>query len=112
MSRRSRMHRPPIQSRAPVTDGGVGLDQIAAMRKQREAQLRAQVEGIAAGIYSSSVDLDCDDSEFNDLCVLYARRSIDAALIFAREIWGVQAQRVQAAEAPSGAEPPKPIIEG
>jgi hypothetical protein len=88
--------------------GGVALDQMAAQKQQQELAVRARVEGLAAAIYASNVDLNGDDGITSE-CV---QASIDKALDFAREVWGIQGQRVSPAVAQEGAEPPSPIIEG
>lgn len=109
MSRRSRLPMPPRQSRIPIA-GGVALDQVAQQKAIQEAQARVRVEGLAAGVFAQNIDIDAEDLESE--CINVAQRSIDSALIFAREVWGLHGQRVRPAAGPSDSPPPQPIIEG
>jgi hypothetical protein len=85
---------------------------MQADRAQQEMQLRMRVEGVAAAIYASTVDPFTPKPEFDAHCALAARNAIDAALVFARETWGIQGTRTTAVQAPQGVRPPQPIIEG
>jgi hypothetical protein len=111
MSRQSRGHFAPKQSRpqSEAIAGGVGLDQVQQNRQIQEAQLRMRVESIATALYAQFVNPEA--ANFEEHCAACARLSVDSALVFAREVWGVQGQRVQSVAAPEGASPPQPIIE-
>lgn len=100
--------RPSVPFQQQPMKGGVALDQMAAQRQQQELAVRARVEGLAAAIYASNVDLN-EGPDITSECI---QASIDKALDFAREVWGIQGQRVSPAAPQEGAEPPSPIIEG
>lgn len=98
-----------------VTHGGVPLDQLQQQKAMQEAQVRARVEGLAAAVYAQNVDLDFGPTvdAFENHCSETAQVAIDAALIFAREVWGIQGKRMAPAVCNDpDVEAPQPIIEG
>lgn len=114
MSRRSRQHTPPRQSIA-LPPGAADLrerqQQEEANRAQHEAMLRHRVDTVASMVYAQIIDPDCPESDFEIHCSQMAKMAVDAALVFMREVWGVQGQRVVQAQQQPGVAPPQPIIE-
>lgn len=120
MGKKSRGHRAPQQSRV-VPAGSVPIIDPEA-RKQAELQQQAiieqKIQSLVAGIYTDNVDLDIeDDEEFELASTRTLERSFDAAVIFARNVWGLQIQRnptrqQQEAERDERmSNPPQPIVE-
>lgn len=101
MSRNKKQFYNPANSNRLV--GGVGLDKVAEVKAAQEQQIKARIEGLAAAIYASNVAIG-DNEEDN---ARQAQLSIDAAIVFARIVWGVQVQRVF--EQPPTAPPPQPV---
>jgi hypothetical protein len=92
-------------------------------RKQAEAQqqaiVEAKIQSLVAGFFTQNVDLDIeDDEQFEAAATQTLERSFDAAVIFARQVLGVNLQRnppqaeQQAAAEERMSNPPQPIIEG
>lgn len=114
MARKQRGHRPPPQSRQQVPPGQVPLidpNRQQAQQQQAAAVLQQRIESIAATIFSENavINLGQEDEEFDEQITQVAQRSIDAALVFGRELWGVQAQRQKPAQKPKRA--PRVITE-
>lgn len=97
--------RPPVQ--AADVAGAVPLDQVAAGREQQAALIRARVENLAAAIYAQNINGAVDDAgQFDrEYATAVAGFSIDAALLFAGQVWGIQGQRVQNGPAPKPVQP-------
>lgn len=74
--------------------GAVRLD--TNQREQQEALVKARVENLAAAIYAQNIGGAVDDKgRFDiDTAGAVASFSIDSALIFAKEVWGIHGQRV------------------
>lgn len=111
MSKKSRGFMAPRQSRVTPgeTAGGIGLDDVAKNKAMQEAQVRARVEMLASAIYAQNVFNDPEETDFDESCVKLSHLSIDAALIFAREVWGVRGQRVRAFAPQDDVLPPQPV---
>lgn len=92
---KKRGHRPPPQGFAqPVPD----IRQNMQAKQNQQQQVRLQVEQLAATIYARSVAHYCreaaeGDEPDEDLFIRVCDRSADAALVFARRVWGIQAER-------------------
>lgn len=114
MAKQRNHNRPPVQSYQQVNPAAAAdLRQVAQAKAQQEAAVRQRVEGIAVGIF---VEVQKDlakndglsDREFEKRTEGNVARSVDSALIFAREVWGINASRKQAA---GGAGPVTPVPE-
>jgi hypothetical protein len=116
-----RNHQPPPQSRV-IPAGQVPL--IDPNRQHQEAQqqqavIGSKIENLTAQLFVENVYIDTikPEDEYREYVSAMVRRSIDAALIFAKELWNVEAKRMPSpAEAESltnarQATPPQPIIE-
>lgn len=120
MGKKSRGHRPPQQSR--VAAGNVPIIDPSARQKaeqQQQAMIEAKIQSLVAGIYTQNSP-NCIDEEGNfdaDLAAKTLENAFDAAVVFARNVWGLNVQRN-----PTVAEqekerdermsnPPQPILE-
>lgn len=113
---RKRGHQPPRQGFAGHGQGQVPVEvPVIQDPQQREAaaqaQMKARVEQLAAQIFVEKVSIFHDKSqdeltEHYDKC---AERSIDAALILAKHLWGIEAQRTKPPARPK--RPPRVITD-
>lgn len=117
MGKKSRGHRPPQQSRVQPAQVPI-IDPQAKERAQaqQQAMIEQRLQSLVAGIYTENVDLEGD--EFDEAAAEQTlERSFDAAIVFARQVWGLQIQKNksrgdQVAEAEQRmSNPPQPIIE-
>jgi hypothetical protein len=119
MGKKNRQHRPPQQSR--IAPGGAHIidpNRKKAEQQQQQQIIETRIQSLVAGFYTENVDLDiADDDEFEAAAQQTLERSFDAAVIFARQVWGLdlhrnppQAEQQKAAEDRQSS-PPQPIIE-
>lgn len=108
MSRNNRRQHQQKFREHKVPAGGVGLDQVEAAKAQHQAVIQQKVESIAALVYAQFVgQLETDAPGFDHQCSVHAGLAIDAALNFAKEVWGVEGRR----EKRVPVQTPQPIID-
>lgn len=101
---KKRQFRAPRQSLA-IPQGAVALDDVQQQRQLQEVQMRQRVEAIASAIYADNVDVCGSEAVQSQLCQL----CFDAALVFAKEAWGIQGRRVRPSQISEAVSPPRPI---